>query len=244
MKWEAETTIDDADKIYYEDSATGVKYSVPYSYIKSAASTESRCEIFTSNGNFTAPTGVTQIFLSGCGGGGGGGASDGHAAATNGGGGGASGHAVMNYPYTVVPGNTYSVVIGTGGAGGTGVNLANGNPGAAGVSTTFDGSVTILGGSGGGGGTSTAVGAGGIENFANDASGIVARGEIGKSANPGAHGAGGSFGKGGTGGTNGAGSAGTGYGAGGGGARLSQGGGGGTGASGGAGTDGILIVSW
>ena len=71
---------------------------------------------FTSSTTWTAPTGVSQIVLSGCGGGGGGGG--GQPSVENGGGGG--GGACLGF--TTIPvtaGNTYTVTIGAGGSGGS-----------------------------------------------------------------------------------------------------------------------------
>ena len=201
-------------------------------------------QLFTSDGNFTAPAGITKVYLSGCGGGGGGGASAGQGSATAGGGGGAGGRFVIKYPYTVVPSSVYAVVIGTGGAGGTGVLNSAGNDGSAGVATTFDGFVSLAGGLAGKGGTATTAGALGGSEFNGSNIGISSPGEAGKTANPGANGGATPWGAGGVGGTNGAGNTPAVYGGGGGGARLSQGGGGGTGAAGGDGAKGILIVEY
>ena len=86
-------------------------------------------QIFTANGTFTAPGGVTKVYLSMCGGGSGSMSSiEGTAS-----GGGGAGESLINYPYTVVAGNNYSVVIGAGGAAG-----------ADGGNTTFDTSVIAL----------------------------------------------------------------------------------------------------
>lgn len=112
-------------------------------------------EEFTANGNWTAPPGVTQVILIGCGGGGGGGgglsaqAADTH---TSGGGGGAGAiRGVSNY--TVTPGSTYAIAIGSGGTGG----IVGGN-GAAGTATSFDAAVFFTGGEGGLAGKVSALG--------------------------------------------------------------------------------------
>lgn len=97
-----------------------------------------RIQIFTSSGTFVAPTGVTKVYLSMVGAGGGGG-SDGGTVLAGGGGGGAS---LLNYVYTVVPGNSYTVTIGAGGI------AANPGTGGTGGSTTFD-TITCVGGAGG-----------------------------------------------------------------------------------------------
>lgn len=112
-------------------------------------------QMFTSSGTFTAPTGVTKVYLTLLGGGGGGGGTGG--VSTNGGGGGAGGYQTINYPYTVVPGNAYSVVIGGGGTGGA----STGTNGATGTNSSFDSTVIALGGTGGGGTTGAGAGSGG-----------------------------------------------------------------------------------
>ena len=66
-----------------------------------------RIEVFTSSGTFTAPAGVTQVFISGCSTGGDGGIGSFSAN----GGGGSSGRTIIDYPYTVVPGNDYTVTV-------------------------------------------------------------------------------------------------------------------------------------
>jgi hypothetical protein len=165
-------------------------------------------QVFTTDGNFTAPTGVTKVYLTMVGGGGGGGAL--------GGGGGGGGAGVINYPYTVVAGNSYVVDVGAAGVGQTNDN------GTAGAASVFDSTVTIAGG--GYGKTDNTAGAGGVVSL--NAS-TVTGGSYGTSGGNGAAvsgsnggGGGGSiFGVGGTGGQVGteAGTAGSGYGAGGGG---------------------------
>lgn len=112
--------------------------------------TTSNTQVFTSSGTFTAPAGFTTIYLTACAAGGGGG---GHAATTGGGGGGASGHCIINYPYTVIPSNNYTVTINGGGSGGSGAN-----DGANGGTTVFD-TITLQGGLGGKKGSA---GAGGV----------------------------------------------------------------------------------
>lgn len=84
-------------------------------------------QIFTSSGTFTASSSIVYLSMIG-----GGGAGAGSGGGNNGcGGGGASGSFVMNYPYTVVSGNAYTVTIN--GAGGTTVfDSLTMNPGASG----------------------------------------------------------------------------------------------------------------
>ncbi len=107
-------------------------------------------QTFTSSSTFTAPTGITRVYLTMCGGGGGGGG--GQDGANKGGGGGGSGKCVINLPYTVVPGNNYTVTIGAAGSAGTN----NANDAGNGGTTTFD-TFSVAGGTAGGG----AVGGGG-----------------------------------------------------------------------------------
>jgi hypothetical protein len=101
-----------------------------------------KTQIFTSTGTWVAPTGVEtiDIFLVG---GGGAGAGGGSSSYRNGGGGG--GGAVIERPLTVVPGTTYTVTIGAGGATNSGDSLApNGS------NSTFGALLTANGGGGGG----------------------------------------------------------------------------------------------
>jgi len=121
---------------------------------------------FTVNGSWTVPTNVTQAYVVayGGGGGGGGGAWNGVNAACGGGGGGGGG--CTQQLITVIPGESLTVVVGTGGAVGVGGN-PTGTSGGNGNITTLSRSGTTLvyavGGIGGGGAnssTSTA-GAGG-----------------------------------------------------------------------------------
>ena len=96
---------------------------------------------FTSDGNFVVSNASKSIeFLLVAGGGGGG--------RGNGGGGGGAGGAIDST--TTINPNTYSVVIGTGGAGGT----SNPVLGANGLNSTFNGNTAIAGGGGGGNGNS------------------------------------------------------------------------------------------
>lgn len=115
---------------------------------------------YTSNGSFTVPAGVTQIWVSGCAGGGGGGGgagANGSAATSAGGGGGGAGQSIIRVPYTVTPGQSISITIGAGGTvGAGGANGANnGGAGGAGGNTVVGSLVTLTGGSGGGGGISS-----------------------------------------------------------------------------------------
>lgn len=95
-------------------------------------------QVFTANGTWTAPAGVTTVIVVACGGGGGGGGGaggfGGGTIANNAGGGGAGGGAggtvvTITQALTVVPFGSYPVTIGAGGAGGVGgAGGAGGNP--------------------------------------------------------------------------------------------------------------------
>lgn len=93
---------------------------------------------FTCSGPFVPPTGVSSVDYLIVGGGAGGGSG------SNRGGGGGGGEVVGAQNMSVIAGNTYNIVVGTGGLGTTGT----GNDG---LSSSFNG-VTAHGGSGGGGG--------------------------------------------------------------------------------------------
>ncbi len=73
-------------------------------------------ETFTTSTTWTAPTGVTSVTAEVWGGGGGGG---GQNLASDGGGGGGGGAYSKQTAITVVPGNSYTVTVGSGGTGGT-----------------------------------------------------------------------------------------------------------------------------
>ena len=196
-----------------------------------AVSAISNIQIFTASGTFTAPTGITKVYLSIIGGGGGGGSGRG--------GGGGAGQCTLNKPYTVVAGNSYTVTIGAGGAGGTGSN------GSAGGTTSFD----SLNMSGGNAGVRSGVGGAAFSfNGANAVTttpgvggylgGLSGGGGAGSTSTAGG-GGGSPFGAGGAGVTSGAPNAGA--------ANTGAGGGGGDSAesfSGGAGGSGICIVSY
>jgi hypothetical protein len=117
-----------------------------------------RKAIYISNGTYTVPAGVTQIWVSGVGGGGGGGggnqlASGGSQGA--GGGGGYAGSSTLKTPLSVTPGQSLTITIGAGGAAGAGTSsLANaGNGSAGGATTIVSGSSTLINLPGGVGGS-------------------------------------------------------------------------------------------
>ena len=92
------------------------------------------------SGPWIVPTGVTQITVECWGGGGGGGG------ASYGAGGGGGGGAYQNATFNVIPGQTYNIIIGSGGSSGNNQN------GGSGGNTTFTGpagTVTAYGGNGG-----------------------------------------------------------------------------------------------
>ncbi len=128
---------------------------------------------FTSNGSWTAPAGVTRVFLIGFGGGGGGGGGAGggsSVAVPTIGGGGGGGSMQSTIVVTVVPGTQYDIVIGAGGSGGSaGASGGSGTDGSSGTNggdtsfTTHLGSTLAffggagfgVGGAKNGGGTTT-----------------------------------------------------------------------------------------
>jgi len=129
------TTPAENDVILAEDSAAS------YAKKKIKISTLDRRQVFTANGSFTTPVGVTRIFITGCAGGGGG------AGGNNNNPGGASGKGVTSYPITVTAETEYDVTIGAGGA-------SNND----GTDSVFEGLLTLKGGehgiNGGAAGTS------------------------------------------------------------------------------------------
>lgn len=121
-----------------------LQYSTTSNSFSCSVQGSSGPEVFTSDDTFTAPTGITKIFLTMCGGGGGGGGSGG---AATGGGGGGGGQCLIKYPYTVVPDSSYLIDIGDAGVGGTGDN--NGTAGEATYFDTGGGNLPALGGGAG-----------------------------------------------------------------------------------------------
>jgi hypothetical protein len=183
-------------------------------------------QVFTSSGTFVVPTNVTQIMVEMWGGGGGGGASS--SSSQPGGGGGAGGYALNTF--TVTPGGSYPITIGS--AGGSHVN---------GGTTYFGSMISPLmmayGGSAGqnrgsspGAGGSAGSSSGAVAPFSNGDG--QAGDSIGGMGGPALRG-----GKGGWGGYSGGGSGGTGDTPGGGG-----GGGSGNSHSGGSGGQGVIFV--
>src|SRR6185369_5449108 len=111
-------------------------------------------EEFTSDDDFTVPSGVTAVWVTAIGGGAGGGGNA--VASTSGHNGGGSGELLQNIMIPVVPSDVMPVVIGAGGTGGAGGSVSAGG---AGGNTTFGGLIalgapatgtTVVGGTGGG----------------------------------------------------------------------------------------------
>lgn len=195
-------------------------------------------QVFTANGTFTVPAGITQLIVS-CvsGGGGGGGGSSGVGSVTLSGGIGGGGGAarLRKFILGVTPGQQFTVTLGAGGSGGaggagTGSGQNPGSAGGSGTATTFGANSSGPGIAGGGGPTSTS----GASLGTTGASGS---GEYGV---PGSGGAG-SEPNGLTGGNA------TNYGSGGGGGgggRSGNGGSSGSGGTGGSGSAGVCVVQW
>jgi hypothetical protein len=201
-------------------------------------------ETFLIDGAFVAPTGITQILVTMVAGGGGGGGGKGDTSL--GGGGGGGGETIIDRPFTVIAGNSYTVQVGDAGVNGTGAG-ANPTDGTAGQDSVFDVGGSPLTSTGGGAGiagdSGQTGGSGGGTQL--DASGATPGGSEGFVGGNGADGVA----------STGGGGGGTPYGvgttsgapAGNATANTGAGGGGGTGAGGndgGDGATGILTVSW
>jgi hypothetical protein len=102
--------------------------------------------VFTSNGSFTVPAGVTSVTVDVAGGGGGGGGG----AFTYGGGGGGGAESYQGLVFAVTPGQVIPVTIGNGGVGGSsGSYYTKGGNGGVGGTTIFGSYLSALGGKGG-----------------------------------------------------------------------------------------------
>lgn len=148
-------------KRYRRSSGGGAWFPIGDAFLDAS----SRCAVFTTNGTFTVPLGVTLIRVSACAAGGGGGGGAGHVAnfQYHGAGGGA-GQSVQRLAYSVAPQTTINISIGGPGAGGAGGAPGNaGIRGTSGGNTVLSGAIdlTLTGGSGGDGGTSGGPAAGG-----------------------------------------------------------------------------------
>lgn len=120
--------------------ATFVFLNSKWNLLHNPNGSRTHSQSFTSNGTWTCPRGVFFATLYGWGGGGGGGGGfSWHTANGFPGGGGGGGGSLPQYVVVpVVPGNTYAITIGTGGAGGAG-SIAGITPGfgSDGSDTTF-----------------------------------------------------------------------------------------------------------
>ena len=218
---------------------------------------------FVSNGSFTVPSGISTIWISGCGGGGGGGGSGGVSGVTSGfsasggGGGGGAGQYQTRVPYAVTPGQVLTITIGAGGVNGlAGAAGSNGGVGGNGAATTVAGtgvSVSLSGGNGGGGGygisaINDAGGGGGVGggNGASDgSSGLAVAGYSYDFGGMGGAGGSSNFGiGGGTRGTGGIGFSASGFGAGGGGAGGVVSASSSVGHAGGYSSNGFVEIEW
>lgn len=206
---------------------TELGYSSGYSY-------GPRNKTFTASGTFVVPTGVSEVWVTGCAAGGNGTAGD--SGGNNGGVGGRMGQFCVKQKVAVTSGASITVTIGA-----VGANTTFGGSITLGYGTNGGGNSGFLSGSsgatsglqqGGGGGSSSPIPYTGLAGSAG-ATGIGAGGSGG--VNGGGGGGGGNN----LGGAGGAGGAGNNYGAGGGG-----GGAGVTGGAGGAGGPGIITVEW
>jgi hypothetical protein len=132
-------TVNDTGYFQYPDGTNSTRTSNTSTLVSS----------FTTVGttSWTAPSNVTVIEVLVVAGGGGGGCGNGRA------GGGGGGGVIYNSSYPVIPGNTYTVVVGAGGAGQTnGATIPTNNQGG---NSQFD-QLIALGGGQGGNGTPTA----------------------------------------------------------------------------------------
>jgi len=192
-------------------------------------------QIFTGSANFTAPTGVTVVYVSlvGGGGGGGGGVNGGY------GGGGGAGAYALKVRIPVTAGNAYAVVVGAAGAAGA-VDTNGGDGGLSNFTGDSSFVIDVNGGKGGVKGSSYgAGGAGGLANTPPKMQTVAGMTGGTGSGVSGGTGAGSIYGLGGAGGVGAVdnAAAGTGYGSGGGGGTHN-------GFPGKAGTAGLVIVEW
>ena len=129
----------------------------------SSGTTSQNWQVFSSNGTFTVPAGVTRLLVEawGAGGGGGGGYGRPLGGSAGGGGGGSSGSYSKRY-VTVTPGQIINITVGIGGTGGIGGTPNNcGTSGTNGGETIFGSLLTVPGGKFGTGGCASTGGIGG-----------------------------------------------------------------------------------
>ncbi|MBN6728568.1 hypothetical protein [Burkholderia multivorans] len=215
---------------------------------------------------WTVPANVTTVYASGAAPGGGGGAGGSGTVASSpaiaaGGGGGGAGQPIIRQAYTVVPGSTVTITIGTPGSGGAPVTSGSGNQGGNAGNIVISGSgfnggtpVTLTGGSGGGGGSAVQTSSGGAATGGGGGTGFPNGGfgndtSAGYASGSGGAGASGPFGGGGgaartatSGGVSGGNA--YGFGAGGGGGSGVYSSNAGNGGAGGSGAPGLMIFEW
>ncbi len=106
-----------------------------------------RMDSFYADGTWVCPPGVVRVFVTAVAGGGGGGGGHSSVGNTYYGGGGGGGECRTRYPINVVPGTSYTITIGAGGAAGA----SGGSPtsGGDGGSTSFASALSLSGGKGG-----------------------------------------------------------------------------------------------
>jgi hypothetical protein len=200
-------------------------------------------KLFTTTTTWTAPNGISLVFITMAGGGGGGGG--GHASSGSGGGGG-GGASIIRKAVVVVAGNTYNVTINSGGGGG-----AVSQNGSAGGSVSFAGELLTLTCNGGSGGIKGANGAGGAGGTASGTASIGGDSPDGLAGGVGQSDAGAAGGAGGDGSAKPGGGAGSPFGVGGcwtntvAASGYGSGGAGGNAGNGGsAGTNGLIYLEW
>jgi hypothetical protein len=107
-------------------------------------------QTFTASGTWTCPAGVTSITVQCWGSGGGGGGTNANPTVGNGGAGGSFSQSTV----TVVPGNTYNLVVGAAGSAGSNTGGNGGNGGL----SSFDGTTVVAAGGAGGNGSTAGAG--------------------------------------------------------------------------------------
>ena len=117
-------------------------------------------QLFTSNGTFSIPLGVFDLYITAIAGGGGG-AGSAQWNYYNGGGGGGAGQSIVGQHYSVTQLQSIGVTIGQGGGGGYtwydgGGGSSTGTAGGAGTNTTLTGAISLTLNAGGGGAASVA----------------------------------------------------------------------------------------
>lgn len=139
-------------------NASGIGQHYTFSY-----SSYQLLQTFTSNGTFIVPENITTLYISAIGGGGGGGggglthyedadAYPDRVYGGSGGGGGGAGNAIINKAFTVTPGMSIPITIGSGGTGGeeaTRSGETKAENGSSGGATVIGSLVTLEGGGGG-----------------------------------------------------------------------------------------------